>query len=157
MRVCGYRLSGSLSFAATSWRSSGAQVAIEESGGEIMRVALMLFAVLSLTTISANGGEHLRVAASPLISFAPSNVRIQVRIVPSDENRALEVVAESGEFYRSSLVQLEGAGAPAAMLFEFRDLPGGEYHVYGILTDSAGGQRAVAHQTLKVLPSGAGN
>jgi hypothetical protein len=122
-----------------------------------MRVALMLFAVLSLTTISANGDEHVRVAVSPLVSFAPSNVRIQVRIVPSDENRALEVVAESGDFYRSSQVQLEGATAPAAMLFEFRDLPGGSYHVYGILTDSAGGQRAVAHQTLKVLPSGAGN
>jgi hypothetical protein len=77
-------------------------------------------------------------------------------MVPSDENRSLEVVAESGEFYRSSEVQLEGATAPAAMSFEFRDLPGGDYHVYGILTDSAGGRRAVAHQTLKVLPAGAG-
>jgi hypothetical protein len=120
-----------------------------------MRVTLM-FAVLSLSTISVNGGEHVRVAVSPLISFAPSNVRIQVRMVPSDDNRSLEVVAESGEFYRSSQVQLEGATAPAAMLFEFRDLPGGDYHVYGILTDSAGGQRAIAHQTLKVLPVGAG-
>jgi hypothetical protein len=122
-----------------------------------MRLALILFAILPLTTISANGGEQVKVAASPLVSFAPSNVRIQVRIVPSDENRALEVVAESGEFYRSSLVQLEGATAPAAMQFEFHDLPGGEYHVYGILTDSAGGQRAVAYQKLKVLTSGAGN
>jgi hypothetical protein len=119
-----------------------------------MRVALILSAALSLTTISASGGEQVKVAVSPLVSFAPSNVRIQVRIVPSDENRALEVVAESGEFYRSSQIQLDGATAPAAMLFEFRDLPGGDYHVYGILTDSAGGQRAMAHQTLRVLPSG---
>jgi hypothetical protein len=121
-----------------------------------MRVVLMLFGVLSLTAISANGGEQVRVAVSPLLSFAPSNVRVQVRLVPSDENRALEVVAESGEFYRSSQVQLEGATAPAAMLFEFLDLPGGDYQVYGILTDSAGGQRAVAHQMLRVLPGGSG-
>jgi hypothetical protein len=121
-----------------------------------MRATLILFAALSLTTTAANGGEQVRVVASPLVSFAPSNVRIQVRIVPSDENRALEVVAESDEFYRSSQIPLEGAMAPAAMQFEFRDLPGGDYHVYGVLTDSAGGQRAVAHQTLRVLPSGAG-
>ena len=119
-----------------------------------MKVELMLSAVLSLTAISANGGENVKVAVFPLVSFAPSNVRIQVRIVPSDENRALEVVAESGAFYRSSQIQLEGAASPAAMQFEFRDLPDGEYHVYGILTDSAGGQRALAHQTLRVLPSG---
>jgi hypothetical protein len=120
-----------------------------------MRVALMLLAALSLTTISASGGEQVRVQVSPLVSFAPSDVRVQVRLVPSDENRALEIVAESDEFYRSSHVELEGAAAPAAMLFEFRGLPGGDYHVHGILTDSAGGQRAVAHQTLTVLPSGA--
>jgi hypothetical protein len=122
-----------------------------------MRVALMLFTVLSLTTISANGGEQVRVAVSPRLSFAPSTVRVQVRLVPSDENRALEVVAESAEFYRISQVQLEGATAPAAMLFELRDLPGGDYQVYGILTDSGGGQRAVAHQTLRVLTSGGGS
>jgi hypothetical protein len=136
--------------------ANGAEIAIEESR-EIMREALMLFAVLSLTAISANGGEQVKVAASPLVSFAPSNVRIQVRIVPSDENRGLEVVAESGEFYRSSQAQLEGATAPAAMMFEFRDLPGGDYHVYGVLIDSAGGRRGLAHQTLRVFPGGSGN
>jgi hypothetical protein len=116
-----------------------------------MRVPLMLSALLALTTMSASGDEQLRIAVSPAQSFAPSNLNIRARVVPNPENRAIEVVAESGEFYRSSQISLEGDHAPATIMFEFRSVPGGEYMVYGILTDSVGHRRAVAHQQVRVI------
>ena len=119
-----------------------------------MRVILMLSALLSLTTISATGGEQLRIAASPIMSFAPSNLRVLTRLVPDAENRTLDVIVDSGEFYRSSQIPLEGEKAPAVITVEFRDLPKGEYEVAGVLTDSAGARRAVARQRVTVIARG---
>jgi hypothetical protein len=118
-----------------------------------MRVPLLLSTFLVLTTISASGGDQLRIAVSPAVSFAPSKVDIRARIVPNAENRALQVIAESEDFYRSSLMSLEGENAPATIVFAFRGLPGGEYVVSGILTDSSGHERAIARQQLTVIPS----
>jgi hypothetical protein len=118
-----------------------------------MRVLLLLSTVFVLTTISASGGEQLRIAVSPAVSFAPSSVDIRARVVPNAENRALEVIAESEDFYRSSLISLEGENAPATITFAFRGLPGGDYLVSAILTDGGGRQRAMARQQLTVIPS----
>jgi hypothetical protein len=117
----------------------------------MVRVALRLATFVALTTISASGGEQLRIAVSPAQSFAPSNLNIRARVVPHDSNRLLQIVAESADFYRSSQVQLDGERAPATMMFEFRGVPGGEYLVYGILTDNGGRQRALAEQQVRVI------
>ena len=117
----------------------------------MMKVPLMLSTIVVLATISANGNEQLRLAVSPAQSFAPSNLNIRARMVPNPENRALTIVAESDEFYRSSQVSLEGDHAPATITFEFRDVPGGEYTVSGVLTDSLGRRRAIAAQKVNVI------
>jgi hypothetical protein len=39
-------------------------------------------------------------------------------------------------------------------MLEFRGLTGGEYEVYGILTDGAGRHRAIAKQQVRVIPPG---
>jgi hypothetical protein len=111
----------------------------------------MLSTIVALTAISASGAEQLRLAVSPTQSFAPSNLNIRARVVPHAENRALTIVAESDEFYRSSQISLEGDHAPATITFEFRGVPGGEYVVFGVLTDSAGRQRAMAEQQVRVI------
>ena len=116
----------------------------------------MLTAILALTAISASGGEQLRLAVSPAQSFAPSNLSIRARVVPNAENRSLTIIAESEDFYRSSQVQLEGDHAPATITFELRGVPGGEYVVSGVLTDSLGRRRAIAEQQVRVIPSGLG-
>jgi hypothetical protein len=118
-----------------------------------MRPTWLLSTFLALTIISASGGEQLKIAVSPAVSFAPSNVDIRARIAPDAENRALEVIVESEDFYRSSQRSLEGDHAPATISFAFRGLPGGDYLISGILTDSGGRQRAIARQQLKVLSS----
>jgi hypothetical protein len=120
----------------------------------VIRFTLILSALVASATMSASGGEQLRIAVSPLQSFAPSNVNIRARVVPSAENRALQVIAESGDFYRSSQIPLEGELAPAMIVFEFRGLPSGDYDVSAILTDSSGHRRAVAQQRARVVSSG---
>jgi hypothetical protein len=119
-----------------------------------MRVTLMLSALCMLTTMSATPGELLMIAASPTQSFAPSNLNIRARVVPNAGNRALEIIAESAEFYRSSRIQLDGDRAPQTIMFQLMGLPGGHYQVSGILIDSDGRQRAVARQPVTVLPTG---
>jgi hypothetical protein len=115
-----------------------------------MRTTLMLTMFLAFT-IPAGGGDQLKIAVFPAQSFAPSNLKIRARVVPHGENRALELVAESDDFYRSSQIPLDGERAPGMLLFEFRGLPGGDYRVYGVLTDSGGRQRAFAEQLVRVI------
>ena len=74
-------------------------------------------------------------AVSPAQSFAPTNLTIRVHVEPDADNRALEVVAESGAYYRSSRMQIDGAEAPRTISFEIRNLPGGDYDVRGALID----------------------
>ena len=116
-----------------------------------MKVALMMSALIGLTTMSASGDAQLRIAVSPAQSFAPSNLNIRARVLPNADNRALEVIAESDEFYRSSQVPLEGDHSPVTIMFQVRSLPGGDYQVSAILTDSRGHQRAVDKQEVRVL------
>jgi hypothetical protein len=116
-----------------------------------MRVSLMLSTYLALIAVSASGDEQLRLAVTPAQSIAPANLSIRARVVPNAENRTLEIVAESGEYYRSSQIALQGEHAPITTLLEFRGLPGGDYVVSGILTDSRGHRRAIAEQEVRVI------
>ena len=65
--------------------------------------------------------DQLRLAVSPAQSFAPSNLNIRARVVPHVDNRALTIIAESADFYRSSQISLEGDHSPATINFEFRE------------------------------------
>jgi hypothetical protein len=116
----------------------------------------MLSTIFALTAITASGGEQLRLAVSPLQSFAPSTLNIRARVVPHADNRALTIIAESEDFYRSSDVPLEGDHAPATIMIQFRGLPSGEYRVSGVVTDSMGRRRAIADQQVRVISSGLG-
>jgi hypothetical protein len=116
-----------------------------------MRMSLVLSAFLAVAAVSATGDEQLRMAVTPAQSFAPANLWIRTRVVPHADNRSLEVIAESTDFYRSSLISLDGEYAASTNLFEFRGMPGGEYLISGILTDSRGSRRAIAKQQVTVV------
>lgn len=118
-----------------------------------MKTTLILSALITMATVSASGNDALRLAVSPKQAFAPSNLNIRARVVPDPANRMLEVVAESGEFYRSSRTQLDGDQAPAMITFEFRGVPGGDYIVSGTLIDDMGRRRAVAREHVVLLSS----
>ena len=92
-------------------------------------------------------------AVSPLQSFAPTNLTIRVHVEPDADNRTLEVAAESGEYYRSSRIQLDGADAPRTISLEIRNLPGGDYDVRSALINRVGRERAAVRTQIVVLGS----
>ncbi len=118
----------------------------------IWLAALLLVAWAPGTRLDA--GDVLTMKVTPAQSFAPAILRVHVRLEPSAENRWLEVVADSSDFYRSSLVELDGDRAPQAMMLEFRSVPSGAYEIHGILSDSAGHERAHVCQLANVISTG---
>jgi hypothetical protein len=122
-----------------------------------MKIRACCFAILMMTTVvRAGGGEKLIVKVTPAIAFAPANLIVRAMIDASDQNRAVEVVAESPEFYRSSEIQLNGEKAPRTSTFEFRSLPSGTYEVTARLLDSTGKERASTTSQVNVMAGGGG-
>jgi hypothetical protein len=117
-------------------------------------VVASAFLLWSAAFVNAN--DALTMSVSPVQSFAPTNLTIRIRVTSDADNRALELVADSGEYFRSSRVQLDGADAPRTVSVEMRNLPGGTYDVRGILINSAGQTRAVVRKQVIVLPSAGG-
>ena len=116
-----------------------------------MRLQIFAAALFLSLVTSLNANEPVSIAVSPLQSFAPTNLMIRLHVVPDPANRALEVIAESGEYYRSSTIQLDGSDAPRTISFEFRDVPGGNYDVRGTLISSNGKARASVRQHVIVI------
>ena len=77
---------------------------------------------------------------------------VRVNIEAAADNRKLQIVAESPDFYRSSEIDLDGANAAPLSVFEFRNLPTGLYQVTGTLV-GVSGPRATAWRLAKVEPS----
>ena len=105
--------------------------------------------------MAADAGESLSMKVSPRQALAPVNLRVSVRIEPDADNRALMIVADSPLFYRSSQIQLEGDQAPKTFTIEYPNVPGGQYEITSVLVNSTGKQRAVVHQTARLLALGA--
>ena len=69
---------------------------------------LCVFAV----ALPLNAGERLAMRVSPAVAFEPAVLTVRTVIEADTENRALEIVAQSADYYRRSSIQLDGASAP---------------------------------------------
>ena len=121
-----------------------------------MRRVVAICGLIGTAALPVAGREPLTIAVSPAFAFAPATVRVRARIEPDADNRRLTIVADGVALYRSSEIQIDGEQAPKTFELSFRDLPGGEYEVYAILTDSVGRQRAVARQATRVMSQSGG-
>ena len=121
-----------------------------------MRRVLAVCGLMVTAVLPLGGREPLTIAVSPAVSFAPATVRIRARIEPNADNRRLTIVADGLAFYRSSEIQIDGEQAPWTFELSFRDMPGGQYEVSVILTDTVGRQRAIARQATRVMSQGNG-
>ena len=123
-----------------------------------MKLQSVLLAVLiSAAALPAGAREpdRLTLRVSPAISFAPANLIVRATIPADSGNRAVQITAESPEFYRSSEIQLDGDRAPRTSLFEFRSLPPGNYEVTATVRGSSGEERATVSQQVNVIaPAG---
>jgi hypothetical protein len=114
--------------------------------------AAFLSLCLLLAASTLDGREPLRMWVSPAVAMAPGFLTVRVNVEAAAENRMLQVVAESPDFYRSSQIQLDGAHAAPIAVFEFRNLPSGLYQVTGVLV-GVNGPRATVGGLAKVQPS----
>ena len=115
-----------------------------------MKIQCLMVAAILASTAVGGAKERVSIRVSPAFSFAPANLVIRASVEPDAQNRSIEVIADSEEFYRSSMVQLEGDRAPKTMTFEFRSLPPGDYQLTATVTGSTG-QRAITRATVKVF------
>jgi hypothetical protein len=105
-----------------------------------------LLCVCLLTATSAGTSQPLKMHAS---SHSPACLTVLLRVEPDADNRVLFVAARTGDFYRSSETDLDGAQAPRTMVFQLR-VPADEYEVTGILVGPKG-PRAKVRTMVRVL------
>jgi hypothetical protein len=123
-----------------------------------MKMRASVFAILMMTsTLRAGEPEKLTLRVTPAVSFAPANLIVRAMVVADAENRGVEVVAESVDYYRSSEIPLDGDHAPRTNTFEFRSLPPGTYEVKARLLGPSGQARASASSQVNVVASGGGD
>lgn len=122
----------------------------------VRRIVIGL-ALVTLVTGAGGGGwtraaaaPALRMTVSPRFGPSPTEVRVQAIIEPARENDALKVVIDSGTYYRSSAIALEGASAPRVHVATFRSVPAGEHEVSVLLVDRRGGVRAAVREYIRL-------
>ena len=119
-----------------------------------MRSALLLCVSLVAMATPLHGSDPLRISVSPAYSYAPSTLNVRLRLEPSAENRAVEIIVDSADFYRSSEINLDGERAPATFELKLRNVPGGDHQVVAVLKDHAGRPRATAARGVTVMSMG---
>ena len=120
-----------------------------------MRLGLLaVLVVVSVVAAPADARDRLALRVSPAVAFAPADLMIRAEVDSNVANRAIELVAESDDFYRSSEVQLNGARAPRVTTVAFRSLPSGAYEVRATLKGQNGATLAHSHTTINVVDSG---
>jgi hypothetical protein len=72
--------------------------------GDSMNARCLVLAMVLTATAVARAKEPLSIRVSPAFSFAPANLVIRTSVEPDPENRSMEVIADSAEFYRSSTI-----------------------------------------------------
>ena len=82
--------------------------------------------------------DRVTMTVSPTQAFAPSDVVIRVHVTPDAANRSAVIVAESGAYYRSSVVQIDGETGPRVIVVELRSVPGGHYSIRATVIDGEG-------------------
>ena len=122
-----------------------------------MKSHLILAGFTTIALMAANtdtvAREKLSIRVTPNVSSAPSNVIVQAMITKDPSNRWLTIEADSGSFFRSSAIQLDGDKAPTVTEVRLSNLPSGEYAVSAVLRNNLG-EETIVRRTVIVLSRG---
>jgi hypothetical protein len=102
-----------------------------------MKSLVLTLAIIVLTAPSGRSVERLSMKLAPAVGSAPAVVTIRTRIEPNAENRTLTIVMQSGDYFRSSEVSLDGSNAPRVNEWVFRGIPAGRYAVTASLSGAS--------------------
>ena len=111
-------------------------------------LAVACVAVLGSPVLAS---EPLTLRVSPQVSLEPTVLALHLNVERDPDNRAMKVYIESGEYYRSSFVQLDGDAAPRAISTRFLSVPAGSYEVTAILFGPGEKRRATVTRHVDVL------
>lgn len=103
-------------------------------------VAFILVTAVLSGIRPGHADSRLKIEVWPHVSTAPANVRVRAIVEPNAENRALQVSADSGDFFRSSYMPLAGIDAATVNETMIKNLPGGHYDIAVTLVDRQGSQ-----------------
>lgn len=117
----------------------------------VLAAAALLTA--GLTRQVARAAEKLDLRVTPAVSMAPASVLVRATVQHDADNRELEIVADSSDFYRRSVVDLDGEQAPKTTELKLIDIPGGEYEITATLLN-VHGERTVARRSIMVTSLG---
>jgi hypothetical protein len=99
---------------------------------------------------TVGGKQPLTLQVSPTMTAAPAFIRVRALVEANDDNRSLEIVAQSPQFFRSSTIDLDGRHAPPLTVIEYPNMPPGFYDVTAVLV-GASGKRATETRFVKVV------
>jgi hypothetical protein len=119
-----------------------------------MKGRALAASLLLACTAPVTAGERVSIKVSPAVAFAPANLFVRATVEVSRDNRSIEIIAESEDYYRSSEVALDGDRAPRTTLFQFKSLPGGEYEVRAVLKGNEGREIASTQAHLNIVGEG---
>jgi hypothetical protein len=114
-----------------------------------LALAALGFAALLEAPTLAN--QSIAVRVTPHISLEPATLNIDLIVERSSDNRALQLSVESANYYRSSLVQLDGDDAPRVTTMRYGSVPAGSYEVKATLLGPGEKARATTSQYIEVF------
>jgi hypothetical protein len=116
-----------------------------------MKIRILAIAAALSAVMPASASDRVALKVTPWVAFAPADLRVRAIVDQHTENRAIQIIAESDDFYRSSEVELAGHRAPRTTQIEFRSLPSGEYNVRAIVKGSNGKTIAMTQTNVKIV------
>ena len=116
----------------------------------LLTIGIAATAILTAGHTRGLAQDKLQLQVSPAVSMAPAYVIVRALVERNAENRQLEIIADSSDFYRRTVVDLDGESAPKVNELRLVDIPGGEYEVTATLYDSHGEHTMVRRSIMVV-------
>ena len=136
------------------WTENGEQMKIPpilSSRRMVPGLALVAFGLAALLDARTFANQPIAVRVTPHISLEPATLNIDLIVERNSNNRALQLSVESENYYRSSLVQLDGDDAPRVTTMRYGSVPAGSYEVKATLLGPDEKTRAMTTQYIEVF------
>jgi hypothetical protein len=116
--------------------------------------ALIITTLALAVTSPIGAGERLTMRVNPTVAMAPATLVITAMARPDSANCGLRIQVDSPQYYRSSLMEMDGDRGNASETVRYERVPGGIYEIRATLFGPGGEKRAETAQTVRILAPG---